>query len=143
MIGYTLPDGSWQAVWNHSSSQTQQLGRWMIRKIKAEHHGDIDEFWKKYIEDCPEGWSSLTKGKRCEDPVGFLYGQFDGIVASCDADKNQLCWDSNYLYLFYPPKRRLYVFEVKEGPMRPFGIVTFDEEGTAKPKKLPAIKEED
>jgi len=37
------------------------------------------------------------------------------------------------LYLLYPPKRGLYVFEVDEEPLRPFGMVTIEEDGNAKP----------
>ena len=140
MVGHALPDGSWQAVWNHGSSDTPKLGRWIIRQVKI-LKGDLEAFQRKYIDGCPEGWSSLSEGKRCEEPVGFLHGSFDGVIATCSADKNPLCFDSHYLYLFYPPKRRLYVFEVGDGPMRPFGIVTFDEEGKAKPKKLPVPEE--
>jgi hypothetical protein len=140
MVGYALPDGTWKAVWNHNDGQTQHLGRWIIRKVKTEK-GDLEAFQTKYIEDCPEGWSSLRKGERSEDPVGFLGGTFDGIVASCNPEVNKLCYDSHYLYLFYPPKRRLYVFEVREGTMRPFGMVTFDETGAAKPKRLPPVEE--
>ena len=139
MVGYALPDGTWQAVWNHHDGQTQHLGRWILRQVKSAK-GDLDTFRSKHIESCPEGWSSMRKGERCEEPVGFLRGTFDGVLASC-AEDNAVCFDANYLYLFYPPKRRLYVFEVAHGPMRPFGMVTFDEEGNAKPKKLPPVEE--
>lgn len=50
-------------------------------------------------------------------------------------------FDANYLYLFHAPKRRLYVFEMNDKPMRPFGIVTFEETGRAKPPKLPPVDE--
>ncbi len=138
MVGYVAPDGSWQAVWNHLDGHTQYLGRWIIRQVKAAK-GDLEAFRSKYIDDCPEGWSSLRKGERSEDPVGYLRGEFDGIIATCNEADNALCFDAHYLYLLYPPKRRLYVFEVKEGPMRPFGIVTFDADGKAKPTKLPRV----
>ena len=140
MVGYVQPDGTWQAVWNHWDGHTQHLGRWILRKVKAED-GDLEAFRTKYIEGCPEGWSSMRKGERCEDPVGFLGGTFDGIKAECDEEQNPLCFDTHYLYLVFPPKRRLYVFEVDKGPLRPFGMVTFDEAGKAKPKSLPKVAE--
>ena len=139
MVGYVAPDGSWQAVWNHSDSETQLLGRWMIRQVKAAH-GDLEAFRTKYIDGCPEGWSSLSKGQRTEEPVGHLHGRFDGVIATCDPGEDRRCFDTSYLYLLYPPKRRLYVFEVREGPMRPFGMVTFDATGSAKPKQLPPVE---
>ena len=138
MVGSVQPDGRWQAVWNHQDGQTQHLGRWILRKVKQEK-GDLGAFHAKYVESCPEGWSSMRKGERCEDPVGFLGGSFDGVKAECDAKENPLCFDSQYLYLLIPAKRRLFVFEVREGPLRPFGMVTFDADGVAKPKKLPPV----
>ena len=140
MVGYVHPDGSWQAVWNHRDGHTQYLGRWILRQMKAQG-GDLEAFKAKHIDACPEGWSSMRKGERSEDPVGFLKGSFDGIKASCNPADNELCFDTHYLYLIYPSKRRLYVFEVAEGPLRPFGMVTFDEDGNAKPKKLPPVEE--
>jgi len=41
------------------------------------------------------------------------------------------------------PKRRLFVFKIENRPMRPFGMVTFDDAGKAKPPKLPAVEHED
>jgi hypothetical protein len=126
-------------VWNHASGHTQHLGRALIRSIRT-RKGDLDGFIAAAIDRCPEGWSEFDK-KRCEDPVGFLEGTFDGVVATCDAGANPLCFDASYLYLFAVPKRRLYVFAVKDGPMRPFGMVTFDAAGIAKPRSLPAVDE--
>jgi hypothetical protein len=36
---------------------------------------------------------------------------------------------------------RLYVFEMSSKSMRPFGMVTFDEAGRARPAKLPPVEE--
>ena len=126
-------------MWNHASGHTQHLGRALIRGIRT-IKGDLTGYIGAAIDGCPEGWSEFDK-KRCEEPVGFLEGTFDGVVATCDASVNPLCFDTNYLYLFAVPKRRLYVFDVKDGPMRPFGMVTFDEAGIAKPRSLPAVGE--
>ncbi len=103
--------------------------------------GDFAAFCTRYVDGCPEGWSSLAKGARCEEPVGFLFGEFDGIAARCHEGRNPLCYDSHYLYLLHPPKRRLYVFEVRPEVMRPFGMCTFDEQGTPTPRALPKVEE--
>lgn len=139
IIGYATEDGRWKGVWNHWSGHPQHLGRALIRRV-AKLKGDVANVVAAAIDGCPEGWSDFDK-ERCEDPVGFLGGTFDGVVATCDAEANPLCFDAHYLYLFHLPKRRLYVFEVKAGPMRPFGMVTFDEVGAAKPKALPRVDE--
>ena len=140
MVGYTVPDGTWKAVWNQWGGHTQHLGRWIIRQIKK-GKGDLEAFRAQYIDACPEGWSSIEKGERCEDPVGYLSGHFDGVIARCNEGENALCYDSNYLYLIHAPKRRLYVFEVTDRPMRPFGMITFDGEGNPTPKALPKVEE--
>jgi hypothetical protein len=114
----------------------------LLRRI-ASLKGDLDAFVAQFIDGCPEGWIALDKNERCADPIGVLGGQFDGIVARCDAAVNPLCFDAQYLYLLYPPKRRLFVFKIEDRPMRPFGMVTFDATGKAKPPKLPAIEAED
>lgn len=129
-------------MWNDSSSEPQQLGRVLIRRA-ASLKGDLDAFVAHYIESCPEGWVALDKGERCADPIGFLGGAFDGLVATCDPAVNSLCFEAQYLYLVYPPKRRLFVFKIENRPMRPFGMVTFDAAGKAKPPKLPAVEHED
>src|SRR5688572_8433120 len=102
MVGYSTPDGTWKAVWNHWSGHTQHLGRWIIRQIKK-GKGDLEAFRTQYIDGCPEGWSSIEKGERCEDPVGFLVGQFDGVVARCSEAEQPVCYDANYLYLIHAP----------------------------------------
>jgi hypothetical protein len=140
LVGYASPDGTWRAVWNHWSGQTQHLGRWIIREV-GKLGGDLAGFCARYVDACPQGWSSLASGERAEDdddPTGFLTGQFDGVIARCDGEA---CFDAHYLYLFWLPKRRLYVFTIDEGPLRPFGMVTFDERGQATPKKLPPVEE--
>lgn len=139
IIAHATEDGRWRGVWNHWSGQTQHLGRALIRRIRT-LKGDMDGVIATVIEGCPEGWSEFDK-KRCEEPVGFLEGTFDGVVATCDPSVNPLTFDTNYLYLFVVPKRRLYVFDVKDGPMRPFGMVTFDPAGIAKPRSLPPVDE--
>jgi len=139
IIACTTDDGRWRGVWNHGNGQTQHLGRALIRLV-AKHKGALATVVSEMIEGCPEGWSELGK-KRSEDPVGFLSGAFDGVIASCDAEANALCFDAHYLYLFHPPKRRLYVFEIKDGPMRPFGMVTFDDAGAATPRAFPRVEE--
>ena len=135
-------DGTWKGVWNDSNSEPQQLGRVLIRRA-ASSKGNLDAFIAQYIEGCPEGWIALDKAERCADPIGFLGGQFDGLVATCDPAVNPLCFDAQYLYLMFPPKRRLFVFSIENRPMRPFGMVTFDAAGKAKPPKLPAVEHED
>ena len=136
IIAYATEDGGWKGVWNHWGGHTQHLGRALIRGV-AKRRGDLAAFIAETIDGCPEGWSELGK-TRCEDPVGFLEGTFDGVVATCSSPQ---CFDASYLYLVFVPKRRLYVFEVKDGPMRPFGMVTFDEAGAAKPRTLPSVEE--
>lgn len=142
IVANTAPDGTWKGVWNDSNSEPQQLGRVLIRRVSS-LKGDLDKLVEQYIDGCPEGWVSLEKGERCADPIGTFGGKFDGLVASCDPSANPLIFEAQYLYLIYPPKRRLLVFKVENRPIRPFGMVTFDEAGKAKPTKLPAIKEED
>lgn len=129
-------------MWNDSHSEPQQLGRVLIRRATS-MKGDLDAFIAQYIESCPEGWVALDKNERCADPIGFLGGTFDGLVATCDPAVNALCFDAQYLYLVFPPKRRLFVFQIENRPMRPFGMVTFDAAGKARPPKLPAIEKED
>jgi len=142
IVAYASPDGTWKGVWNDTHSEPQNLGRVLIRRI-ASLKGDLDAFAAQYVEACPEGWVSLEKNERCADPLGVFGGKFDGIVATCDASINALCFDAQYLYIVYPPKRRLLVFHVENRPIRPFGMVTFDPAGKAKPTKLPAIEPED
>jgi hypothetical protein len=129
-------------VWNDSNSEPQQLGRVLLRRISS-LKGNLDRFVAQFIEGCPEGWIALDKAERCADPIGFLGGRFDGIVATCDPAVNALCFDAQYLYLLHPPKRRLFVFGIEDRPIRPFGMVTFDAAGKAKPPKLPAVEAKD
>ncbi len=142
VIAYALPDGTWKGVWNDLRGDTPELGRVLIRRVSA-LKGDFDKLVAEVIEGCPEGWAALDKQERNSDPIGFLSGAFDGVVATCDGVANNLVFDTEYLYLFHIAKRRLYVFEVKAGPMRPFGMVTFEAAGKAKPTKLPVIEEEE
>jgi hypothetical protein len=129
-------------VWNDSNSEPQQLGRVLLRRV-ASLKGNLDGFVAQYVEGCPEGWVALEKAERCADPIGFLGGRFDGLVATCDRAVNPLCFEAAYLYLLHPPKRRLLVFQIEDRPIRPFGMVTFDPVGKAKPSKLPSIEAED
>jgi hypothetical protein len=129
-------------VWNDTNSDPQQLGRVLLRRILS-LKGDLDRFVAQFIDECPEGWVALDKGERCADPIGLFGGRFDGIVASCDPAVNPLCFEAQYLYLLQRPKRRLFVFNVEHREMRPFGMVTFDPAGKAKPPKLPAVEHED
>lgn len=142
IVAYTSPDGTWKGVWNDSNSEPQQLGKVLLRRI-ASMKGDLDRFVAQYIDGCPEGWIALDKAERCADPIGAFGGRFDGIVATCDPAVNPLCFDAQYLYLVHRPKRRLFVFKIENRGMRPFGMVTFDDAGKAKPPKLPAIEHED
>jgi hypothetical protein len=142
IVACSSPEGTWKGVWNDVNSEPQQLGRVLLRRV-ASQKGDLDGFVAQYIDGCPEGWVALDKGERCADPIGPLGGKFDGVVATCDPTVNSLCFEAQYLYLLHPPKRRLYVFKVEDRPMRPFGMVTFDAAGKAKPPKLPAVEHED
>jgi len=142
IIAYSSPDGTWKGVWNDNHSEPQNLGRVLIRRI-ASLKGNLDAFIAQYIEGCPEGWNALDKNERCDDPIGMFGGTFDGVVATCDASVNELMFDAQYLYILHPPKRRLYAFHVENRPIRPFGMVTFDPAGKAKPSKLPAILPEE
>jgi hypothetical protein len=142
IVASSSPEGTWKGVWNDSNSEPQQLGRVLIRRVSA-LKGDLDKFAAQYIAACPEGWIALDKGERCADPIGFFGGTFDGIVATCDPAVNPLCFDAQYLYLVHPPKRRLMVFKIENRPMRPFGMVTFEAGGKAKPPKLPAVEAEE
>ncbi|HEU4729788.1 MAG TPA: hypothetical protein VFT22_17955 [Kofleriaceae bacterium] len=142
IVAYSSLDGTWRGVWNDVNSEPQQLGRVLLRRV-ASLKGDLDAFIAQYIEGCPEGWIALDKGERCADPIGVLAGRFDGIVATCDPAVNSLCFEAQYLYLLHPPKRRLFVFKVEDRPIRPFGMVTFDTAGKAKPPRLPAVEHED
>jgi hypothetical protein len=142
IVAYSSPEGTWKGVWNDTNSEPQQLGRVLLRRA-ASLKGDLDRFVAQYIDGCPEGWVALDKAERCADPIGFLGGQFDGVVATCDPAVNALCFDAQYLYLLHPPKRRLYAFQIENRPIRPFGMVTFEPGGKAKPSKLPAIEAED
>ena len=141
IVAYTSPDETWKGVWNDSNSEPQQLGRVLLRRI-ASLKGELDAFIAQFIDGCPEGWIALDKGERCEDPIGVLGGGFDGILATCDPAVNALCFEAQYLYLLFSPKRRLFVFKIEDRPMRPFGMVTFDATGKAKPPKLPAVTAE-
>jgi hypothetical protein len=142
IVAYTSPDGTWKGVWNDSNSDPQQLGRVLVRRV-ATQKGNLEGFIAQFIESCPEGWITLEKAERCADPIGFLGGRFDGIVATCDPAVNSLCFEAKYLYLVHLPKRRLLVFQIEDRPMRPFGMVTFDPAGKAKPSKLPAVEAEE
>ncbi|MBC7976436.1 MAG: hypothetical protein H7138_15805 [Myxococcales bacterium] len=141
IVAHTSSDGAWKGVWNDSHSEPQQLGRVLLRRVTSVK-GDLDKLVAQLIEGCPEGWVSLEKGERCADPIGLLGGTFDGIVASCDPAVNPLCFDAQYLYLLHAPKRRLMVFKIENRPLRPFGMVTFEAGGKAKPSKLPAVEAE-
>jgi hypothetical protein len=142
IVAYTTPDGAWKGVWNDSSSEPQQLGRVLLRRVTS-FKGDLDKLVAQLIESCPEGWISLEKGERCADPIGVFGGTFDGLVATCDPAVNPLCFDAQYLYLLHPPKRRLLVFKIENRPLRPFGMVTFEATGKAKPSKLPTVEPEE
>jgi len=142
IVAYTSPDGTWKGVWNDSHSEPQHLGRVLLRRI-ASLKGDLDRFAAQFIDSCPEGWIALDKGERCADPIGVFGGRFDGIVATCDPGVNALCFEAQYLYLVHRAKRRLFVFKIENRDMRPFGVVTFDDAGKAKPSKLPAIEPEE
>ncbi len=142
IVAYTSLDGTWKGVWNDTNSEPQQLGRVLLRRV-ASLKGDLDGFIAQFIEGCPEGWITLEKAERCADPIGLFGGRFDGLVATCDPAVNSLCFEAQYLYLLHPPKRRLFVFQIENRPMRPFGMVTFDPTGKAKPPKLPAIVAEE
>ena len=142
IVAYTSPDGTWKGVWNDVNSEPQQLGRVLLRRI-ASLKGDLDRFVTQFIDDCPEGWIALDKNERCADPIGVFGGKFDDIVATCDPAINSLCFEAQYLYLVHRPKRRLFVFKIENRDMRPFGMVTFDDTGKAKPPKLPAVEKED
>lgn len=142
IIAYASDDGTWRGVWNESNSEPQQLGKVLLRRV-ASLKGDLDRFIAQYIEGCPEGWDAFDKGDRCADPIGVFGGTFDGIAATCDPAINALCFEAQYLYLVYPPKRRLIVFKIERRPIRPFGMVTFDAAGKAKPSKLPAVHPEE
>jgi hypothetical protein len=142
IVAFASPEGTWKGVWNDGNSEPQLLGRVLLRRI-ASLKGNLDAFVEQFIESCPEGWMALDKGERCPDPIGFLGGSFDGIVATCDRAINPLCFDAQYLYLLVPSKRRLFVFTIEDRPIRPFGMVTFDPGGKAKPPKLPAVHPEE
>ena len=142
IVAYTSPDGTWKGVWNDLNSDPQQLGRVLLRRI-ASLKGDLDRFVTQFVDDCPEGWVALDKNERCADPIGVFGGKFDGIVATCDPAINALCFEAQYLYLMHRPKRRLFVFKIENREMRPFGMVTFDDTGKAKPNKLPAVEHEE
>ena len=142
IVAYTSPDETWRGVWNDSHSEPQLLGRVLLRRV-ASLKGDLDRFVAQFIAGCPEGWVALDKNERCADPIGLLGGAFDGIVATCDRAINALCFEAQYLYLLHPPKRRLFVFKIEDRPIRPFGMVTFDTAGKAKPSKLRAVEDED
>ena len=142
IVAYTSSDGTWKGVWNDTSSEPQQLGRVLVRRV-ASLKGDLDAFVAQFIESCPEGWIALDKAERCADPIGFFGGRFDGIIATCDPAVNSLCFEAKFLYLLYPPKRRLFAFRIEDRPMRPFGMVTFDPAGKAKPSKLPSVEAEE
>ena len=142
IVANASQDGAWKGVWNDSNSEPQQLGRVLLRRI-ASLKGNLEAFVENFIDSCPEGWIALDKNERCADPIGFFGGAFDGIVATCDPAVNSLCFEAQYLYLLFQPKRRLFVFRIEDRPMRPFGMVTFDPTGKAKPPKLPAIHPEE
>jgi hypothetical protein len=142
IVACTSPEGTWKGVWNDANSEPQHLGRVLLRRI-ASLKGNLEAFVETFIERCPEGWAALDKGERLADPIGFFGGRFDGIVATCDPAVNSLCFDAQYLYLLFPPKRRLFVFNVEDRPMRPFGMVTFDPTGKAKPPRLPPVHPEE
>lgn len=142
IIASTNSDGIWKGVWNHWSGHTQHLGRALIKAVGAAK-GDLDRAIQRCILDAPDGWSSFVDNKKADPAEGGegFSGRFDGIVATADRGEGGLVFDTNFLYLFYPPKRRLYVFEMDDKPMRPFGMVTFDDTGRAKPPKLPPVEE--
>ena len=142
IVAYSSPDGSWKGVWHDTLSEPQNLGRVLLRRISS-LKGNLDAFVAQYIEGCPEGWVALDKNERIEDPLGMFGGKFDGLVATCDPAVNPLCFDAQYLYIVHPPKRRLYAFQIENRPLRPFGVVTFEPGGKAKPSKLPAILPEE
>lgn len=142
IIACASPDGTWRGVWNDTHSETQLLGRVLLRRVTS-LKGDLDAFAAQYVDGCPEGWVAFEKNERCADPIGLFGGTFDGVVATCDASINPLCFEAQYLYLLHPPKRRMFVFKIEKRPIRPFGMVTFEPTGKAKPTKFPAIVEEE
>ncbi|HEY0191108.1 MAG TPA: hypothetical protein VGC42_08295 [Kofleriaceae bacterium] len=142
IVAYSSPDGSWKGVWNDTNSEPQNLGRVLLRRVSA-LKGNLEAFAAKYVDGCPEGWVALDKDERCEDPIGLFGGKFDGLVATIDPSVNPLSFDVQYLYIVHAAKRRLYAFQVANRPLRPFGMVTFEPGGKAKPSKLPAILPEE
>jgi len=129
-------------VWNDTHSEPQLLGRVLLRRV-ASLKGDLDAFAAQYIDACPEGWVSLEKNERCADPIGLFGGTFDGLVATCNPAVNALCFEAQFLYLVHPPKRRMFVFQIENRPIRAYGMVTFDPAGKAKPTKFPAWNPEE
>lgn len=142
IVAYASSEGTWKGVWNDTNSEPQQLGRVLLRRI-ASLKGNLEAFAAQYVDGCPEGWVALDKAERCADPIGLFGGTFDGVVATCDPTVNPLCFDAQYLYLLHPPKRRMFVLQIENRPIRPFGMVTFDPAGKAKPNKFPVIEAED
>ncbi len=135
IIAVSSADGTWKGVWHEEDGAPQLLGGKLLRQV-TKQKGDLDKLVNELIETVPEGWA-LFPEERSEESMGFLYGTFDGIVANCDPAKNPRCYQAQYLYIFHPPKRRLYVFNVEKKVMRPFGMVNFEESGKAAPRKFP------
>jgi hypothetical protein len=142
IIACAAADGTWRGAWNHRDGDTTALGKVLIRAV-SKAKGAIESVVAEAIDGCPEGWSSFEKRERSEDAVGLLHGTFDGVIATCDVAAHPVILDAHLLYLFVPAKRRLYVFNIAKGPLRPYGMVTFEEGGRAKPTKLPAPVVED
>src|SRR5438046_1758492 len=102
LIGYSAPDGTWKAVWNQKNGFPQDLGKWIIKQVKAAG-GDFAAFRARYVDDCPGGWSDVEAGERLAEPGALHTGTFDGVVAKCDAPPRAVTYDAHYLYLLHAP----------------------------------------
>jgi hypothetical protein len=137
VIGYTLGDGRWRGVWNHSDSHTDYLGRELIQRAAA-LEGDLAGLVQMVITDVPGGWSNLYTYKKGEGG-GTWTGTCSGETATFDGELP----DAHFLYLLNLADRRLRVFEIDDGPCDAFTSCVFDANGDATPAELPSTLDDD
>ena len=113
VLAYTRGTGDWRGVWNHWSGHTQHLGKEIIDRI-ALLDGDLEQFCRRWIDRCPEGWSDFTTGERGQDG-GVWSGTFeDGVVVfsrgswpAPNARETKSLPDAHYAYVLDLTSRRL------------------------------------
>jgi len=129
-----VPDGRGKVCGNDLNSEPQQLGRVLLRRI-ASLKGDLDRFVTQFIDDCPEGCGFVARQGRAlrrSDRRGSAAGS---TASSRPAIRRSRAVLRGPVPLPpAPPQAPAVRVQGREREMRPFGMVTFDDTGKAKPQ---------